>query len=184
MFSEKNIPKLIILTPIVTVVLIAFLTIYFFIQNQNNYFEEESIRVEKEYIQRQEDILKKEVDYVINYIEFHVNHNTKLSEEELKENILKYTETLRYGKHGYIWIHDTKYYLRAHPFRKDSINTYDIDLKDAIGSFITKEFIEKTIKNPKGIFIEYFWQKPEESKFSKKLGFFRLYEKYNWVIGS
>ena len=77
MFSEKNIPKLIILTPIVTVVLIAFLTIYFFIQNQNNYFEEESIRVEKEYIQRQEDILKKEVDYVINYIEFHVNHNTK-----------------------------------------------------------------------------------------------------------
>ena len=87
LFSEKNIPKLIILTPIVTVVLIAFLTIYFFIQNQNNYFEEESIRVEKEYIQRQEDILKKEVDYVINYIEFHVNHNTKLSEEELKENI-------------------------------------------------------------------------------------------------
>ena len=43
LFSEKNIPKLIILTPIVTVVLIAFLTIYFFIQNQNNYFEEKTL---------------------------------------------------------------------------------------------------------------------------------------------
>jgi len=59
LFSEKNIPKLIILTPIVTVILVAFFTIYFFIQNQNNYFEEESIRVEKEYLERQKNILKK-----------------------------------------------------------------------------------------------------------------------------
>ena len=97
MFSERNIPKLIILTPIITVLLVAFFTIYFFIQNQYNYFEEESIRLEKEYLQRQEDILKKEVDYIVNYIEFHVNHNTKLNDNELKNEILKYTETIRYG---------------------------------------------------------------------------------------
>uniref|UniRef100_UPI004047D07F cache domain-containing protein n=1 Tax=Aliarcobacter sp. TaxID=2321116 RepID=UPI004047D07F len=184
MFSEKNIPKLIILTPIITVVLVAFFTIYFFIQNQNNYFEEESIRVEKEYIQRQENILKKEVDYIINYIEHHVNHNTKLTQNELKNEMLRYVETIRYGKHGYIWIHDTDYYLRAHPFRQDRLNTYDIDLKDAMGTLITKQFIDETVKKPNGVFIEYYWQKPEELHFSKKLGFFRLYEKYNWVIGA
>ena len=53
-----------------------------------------------------------------------------------------------------------------------------------MGTFITKQFIDQTVKNPEGIFIEYYWQKPEELHFSKKLGFFRLYEKYNWVIGS
>ena len=184
MFSEKNIPKLIILTPIITVLLVAFFTIYFFIQNQNNYFEEESIRLEQEYIQRQENILAKEVAYVINYIEFHVKNNTKLSEEELKNEMLRYIETIRYGKHGYIWIHDTNYYLKAHPFRQDRLNTYDIDLKDALGTLITKQFIDETIKKPKGVFIEYYWQKPKELNFSKKLGFFRLYEKYNWVIGA
>jgi signal transduction histidine kinase len=184
LFSEKNIPKFIILTPIITVVLIAFFTIYFFIQNQNNYFEEESIRLEQEYLQRQKDVLAKEVTYVINYIEFHVKNNTKLSEEELKNKMLRYIETIRYGKHGYIWIHDTNYYLRAHPFRQNKLNTYDVDLKDAIGTFITKQFIDETIKKPNGIFIEYFWQKPNEANFSKKIGFFRLYEKYNWVIGS
>lgn len=184
MFSEKNIPKLIILTPIVTVILVAFFTIYFFIQNQNNYFEEESIRVEKEYLERQKNILKKEVDYVINYIEHHVNRNTKLTKEELQNEILRYTETIRYGIHGYIWIHDTKYYLKSHPFRQESLNTYDIDLKDAMGTLITKQFIDESIKNPNGVFIEYYWQKPEEVHFSKKLGFFRLYEKYNWVIGA
>ncbi|NQY54034.1 MAG: hypothetical protein HRT42_10735, partial [Campylobacteraceae bacterium] len=71
MFSEKNIPKLIILTPIVTVILIAFFTIYFFIQNQNSYFEEESQRSEKEYILKQKNILKKEVDSVIFYLNYH-----------------------------------------------------------------------------------------------------------------
>jgi signal transduction histidine kinase len=184
LFSEKNIPKLIILTPIITVILVAFFTIYFFIQNQNNYFEEESIRLEQEYIQRQENILAKEVAYVINYIEFHVKNNTKLSEEELKNEMLRYIETIRYGKHGYIWIHDTNYYLKAHPFRQDRLNTYDIDLKDALGTLITKQFIDETMKKPNGVFIEYFWQKPNEVNFSKKLGFFRLYDKYNWVIGA
>jgi signal transduction histidine kinase len=184
LFSEKNIPKLIILTPIITVILVAFFTIYFFIQNQNNYFEEESIRLEQEYIQSQENILAKEVAYVINYIEFHVKNNTKLSEEELKNEMLRYIETIRYGKHGYIWIHDTNYYLKAHPFRQDRLNTYDIDLKDALGTLITKQFIDETMKKPNGVFIEYFWQKPNEVNFSKKLGFFRLYDKYNWVIGA
>ncbi|MDZ7819288.1 MAG: cache domain-containing protein [Aliarcobacter sp.] len=184
MFSEKNIPKLIILTPIITVLLVAFFTIYFFIQNQNNYFEEESIRLEQEYIQRQENILEKEVAYVINYIEFHVKNNTKLSQEELKSEMLRYVETIRYSKHGYIWIHDTSYYLKAHPFRQDRLNTYDIDLKDALGTLITKQFVDETIKKPNGVFIEYYWQKPDELHFSKKLGFFRLYKKYNWVIGA
>ncbi len=184
MFNEKNIPKLIILTPIATVVLIAFFTIYFFVKTQYDYFEEESILVEKEYIVKQKEILKKEIDYIINYIEHHVKRNKTLSKEELKKEILKYTETIRYGKHGYIWIHDTDYYLRAHPFRQDKIGTYDIDLKDAMGSLITKQFIDESKKHPNGKFIEYYWQKPKELHFSKKLGFFRLYKKYNWVIGT
>lgn len=184
MFTEKNIPKLIIFTPIFTAILIAFFTIYFFIENQNNYFEEESLAVEKEYLKKQEDILKKEIEYAINYIDHRVKNNKLLSEKELKKDILNYLETIRYGKDGYLWIHDTNYYLRGHPFRQDSIDTFDIDLKDAKGDFITKRFIDETIKKPEGVFMEYYWQKPGKTYFSKKLGFFRLYEKYNWVIGA
>ncbi|ADG92939.1 integral membrane sensor signal transduction histidine kinase [Arcobacter nitrofigilis DSM 7299] len=184
MFTEKNIPKLIILTPIITVILISFFNIYFFIKNQNNYFKEESKRVENEYITKQKNVLKREIESIINYINFQVNNNKKLSVEELKNQILRYTETIRYGKNGYIWIHDTSYFLRAHPFRKNSINTYDISLKDAVGSLIIKEFVNKTVKKPNGVFIEYYWQKPENNTPSKKLGFFRLYKKYNWVIGA
>ena len=184
MFSEKNIPRLIILTPIITVILIAFFTIYFFVTTQNNYFEEESYRLEEQYIIKQKDILKKEITYVINYIEHYVKNNKRATEDELKNELLRYIESIRFEEHGYIWIHDTSYYLRAHPFRQDKIGTYDIMLKDAMGTLITKQFINETIRNPKGVFIEYYWQKPINLFTSKKLGFFRLYEKFNWVIGS
>ncbi len=184
MFSEKNIPRLINLTPIVTVILIAFFTIYFFVKNQNYYFEEESKIIEQEYLSKQRNILKKEIDYVLNYINHYVKRNTKLTQAELKKELLEYIESIRYENNGYIWIHDTSYYLRAHPFRKDKINTNDINLKDAMGTLITKKFVDETIKNPNGVFIEYYWHKPKDVYFSKKLGFFKLYKKYNWVIGA
>jgi len=184
LFSERNIPRLIIFTPIITVVLIAFFTIYFFIKTQNNYFEEESFRLEEQYIIKQKDILKKEIKYVINYIEHYVKNNERVDEEHLKDELLRYIESIRFEDHGYIWIHDTNYYLRAHPFRQDKIGTYDISLKDAMGTLITKQFIDETIINPNGVFIEYFWQKPQNIYSSKKLGFFRLYENFNWIIGA
>ena len=184
MFTEKNIPKLIIVTPVITVLIGAFFTIYFFVKQQNVYFKEESLRVETEYLQKQKNILKKEVNYLINYIDFHIKNNNTLDEEKLKQRIIKYIETIRYEKHGYIWIHDTNYFLIAHPFRQDRIGTLDIELRDAAGTLITKKFIDTTLKNPNGVFIEYYWQKPSEVHFSNKLGFFRLSQKYNWVIGA
>jgi len=184
LFSEKNISKLIIFVPIISVILSAFFTIYFFVKNQNSYFKEESLRVEQNYVNEQKDVLKKQIDYIINYIDYHVKMNKKLSIEELKNEIIGYIETIRYEKDGYIWIHDTNYYLVGHPFRKRSIGKYDIDLKDAKGDFITKKFIDDTLAKPNGVFMEYYWQKPNEIKFSKKLGFLKLYKRFNWVIGA
>ena len=184
MFSEKNIPKLIILTPIVTIILITFFNIYFFIQNQNSYFKEESTRVENDYINKQENILKREVESVINYIDFQLKNNKKLTQEELKDQILRYTVTIQYETYGYIWVHDTQYNLKAHPFRQTSLNGNDKYLKDAMGTYIIREYVDKALNNSNGVFSEFYWQKPNQTVASKKLGFLKDYEKYNWIIGA
>ena len=176
MFSEKNIPKLIILTPVVTVLLIAFFTIYFFVTTQESYFGEESAHIEQEYIARQKKRMQREISSVIHYLKQH--------QQIEKKKLLHYIETIRYGKNGYIWIHDTGYYLRAHPFRQKSIDTYDIGLVDAMGTKITKAFVDSTVAHPEGVFIEYYWIKPNAKKSAKKIGFFKLYPKYHWVIGT
>ena len=71
MFSEKNIPKLIILTPIFTIIILVIIILYYFVKTQQDYFIQESIQLEKDYIQKQKIVLKKEINGVFNYIKYH-----------------------------------------------------------------------------------------------------------------
>jgi len=71
LFSEKNIPKLIILTPIFTIIILVIIILYYFVKTQQDYFIQESIQLEKDYIQKQKIVLKKEINGVFNYIKYH-----------------------------------------------------------------------------------------------------------------
>ena len=71
MFTEKNIARLIITTPIISVLLFALLIIYFFVNAQYSNFQEESLVLEKEYFLRQKNILKNENQRVLEYIKYH-----------------------------------------------------------------------------------------------------------------
>ncbi len=184
LFSEKNIPKLIILTPIFTVIILTSFITFFLINSQNQYFKKQSISLEKEYIKKQKSLLVSEVNSVIKYIDYHRKNLKNIGEKELKKTITNYIDTIRYGENGYIWIHNTGYYLISHPFRKESIGKYDINLKDESGKFITRAFVNIAVSNPKGGFLEYYWKKPNSNKVEKKLGFVKLYSPWKWVVGS
>jgi len=304
MFSEKNIPKLIILTPIIAVILIAFFTIYFFIETQHSYFEEESIRIENEFTQKQKQLLKKEIDTISNYIthqesiytnraiekvikraylltsqlnqlysdlNLEVNNNKQLeiltnlinsnfsndnyffvydvtndkiiqpanknikdefkdddkffenylySEEGklisfeksdrivyikhlpklnwmvgnienlnkdinfIKKVTLDYISSVRFDKNGYFWVYNTNHTLLLDPFRKDTIGQNEAQLKSDDGKYLVKDFINKASNNEEASYVQYSWPKPNETVYSKKIGYVRLFEKWNWVIGS
>ncbi len=183
-FSEKNIPKLIILTPIFTILILTISITYFFVNSQYRYFAKQSEALERDYIKKQKELLVFEVNRVISYIDYHRKNFKNISKKELQKRLTNYIDTIRYGDNGYIWIHDTNYYLVSHPFRINSIGKYDIDLKDASGSFITRAFVNIATHNQNGGFLEYYWQKPKTKKVEKKLGFVKLYTPWNWVIGA
>ncbi|PHR72976.1 MAG: histidine kinase [Arcobacter sp.] len=71
MFTEKNIPKLIILTPIVTIIILFIVILYYFIKSQNDYFLKESHLLEQEYINKQKVVLQNEVSGIFDYINYH-----------------------------------------------------------------------------------------------------------------
>ncbi len=184
LFSEKNIPKLIIITPIFTIILLTIFVTIFLISSQNRYFENQSTMLEKQYILKQKALLVSKVNEVINYINYYRINIKNLDKNSLKKLITNYIDTIRYGDNGYIWIHDTNYYLISHPFRKKSIGKYDINLKDESGKFITRAFINIAVKSPDGGFLEYYWKKPNTNVITKKIGFVKLYAPWKWVVGS
>jgi len=210
MFNEKNLPKLIIVTPIVLVLVFALLIIYFFINTQYDNFQQESKELEIEYLQKQKNILKSENQKVLEYIKYHRDVENKrihrrfrqlkksgmeVSEEsvqiyqakalrELKQRIIDWVQTVRYGLNGYVWIHDTTHHLIAHPFRTYEIGTDDTNNTDSTGAKIFQKFVNVAIKKPKGGFVEYYWAKPEFGAPRKKIGFLKLDKEWGWVIGT
>jgi len=117
-FSEKNTPKLIVLTPILTILILTISITYFFIDSQYRYFAKQSEILEQDYIKKQKELLVFEVNRVINYIDYHLKNFKNLPKSELQKKLTSYIDTIRYGDNGYIWIHDTNYYLISHLIEK------------------------------------------------------------------
>jgi len=210
LFTEKNLPRLIIATPIIFVLLFALFIIYFFVNTQYSNFQEESLELEKEYFLRQKNILKNENRRIIEYINFHrevekrrihnkfrellkngfnvtedvVKNYEKESIQNLKLQIIKWIEQIRYEQNGYVWVHDTSHHLIAHPFRRQSIGVDDTNNTDSTGTKIFQQFVDIATTHQEGGFVEYYWAKPEFGAPRKKIGFLYLDEEWGWVVGT
>jgi len=178
MFTEKNLPRLIIATPIFTIFVFALLIIYFFVSSQYSNFQEESKELEQEYIFRQKNILKNENEKIQDYIKHHRKLGTS------RKEIIKWIQHIRYEQNGYVWVHDTSHHLVAHPFRQDSIGMDDTNNTDETGAKIFQQFVKIAISNKNGGFVEYFWSKPDSKELGKKIGFLKLDKKWGWVVGT
>ena len=93
MFSEKNLPILIILTPIFSILVLVALLLYNLVINQQLHLEKESIAFEKEYISKQKEILQEEIDSVIEYINYQRNLLIKNSEKDIKIQMNAFCKT-------------------------------------------------------------------------------------------
>ena len=210
MFTEKNLPRLIVATPIIFVLLFALFIIYFFVSTQYGNFNQESIELEKKYLLRQKNILKNENRRVIEYINFHreaekkrthnrfrklikngfdvtedaVEEYEKESIKNLKSQIIQWIEQIRYEQNGYVWVHVTSYHLIAHPFRRLSIGVDDTNNTDSTGTKIFQKFIKVATTHKEGGFVEYYWAKPEFGAPRKKIGFLYLDSEWGWVVGT
>lgn len=108
-----------------------------------------------------------------------------IATSRLKDEMISWSESLRYGEGGYMWIHNTTHTLLAHPFREESIGKDDTLLKDQAGNMIIQTFVKKALeKGDQGAFVEYFWRKPYEETPSKKISYVAQFKPWHWVVGT
>ncbi|MBN2964493.1 cache domain-containing protein [Sulfurospirillum sp. T05] len=184
MITERTLPRLITLTPIVTILAFASVMIYGIITSQYETFARESALLEAEYIETQKQLLKEENDKIHAYIAYHRGLLQEEDSAKVKAQIIGWMESVRYGVDGYIWVHDTTHHLVAHPFRQESIGIDDTNNTDATGALIFRSFIDTAQTFPEGGFVEYYWARPGVETPAKKIGFLKLEPQYGWVIGT
>ncbi len=102
----------------------------------------------------------------------------------LKEEALQAISKMRYGKSGYFWINDTDVKMLMHPVSPKLNGKKLHNLKDANGKYFFKEFIKVAKQSKEGGLVEYVWKKPEKETPQPKFSYVRIFEEWNWIIGT
>ena len=192
MFKEKNLPTLIIYTQIIAVIFVTIFTIYLFVQNQNEYFLEESIRIEKEFNTKQKVLIKNQLNTIISYIttqeQLYTNAaiekvikrtvllSTQLNQlyndlnaevnSSIQEDILSNLINSKISNDNYFFAFDISKNKLIQAKNKDIKREFKIDDK----------YFENYLFFEEGKLIQF--------EYSNKIVFIRYLPKLNWIIGN
>lgn len=214
MLSKKEIKliKFIKYTPIFIVGIICLIITILLSIEKNISLKQDLENLQKDYLEKNREIIKNEVQKVFDYIE----HKKLNSEEDLRKNLKarveeasslvnyiyeKYKDkeskeqiinrikdslrAIRFNDNrGYFYINSMEGINILHPINPEFENKSAINYKDSFGNFVLQDVI-KNLKNKKESFTTIYWQKPENpNRQYKKITFNKIFEPYNFIIGT
>ncbi len=131
-----------------------------------------------------QDYLKEQTGFMFSVMQgTYEQYKGKVSEEELKELVRNAVKATRYGENGYFWMNDTDARIVMHPI-KPQLDGKDLsNFKDKGGKKIFTEFARVAKSQGEG-FVDYLWPKPGYDKPQEKVSFVKLFEPFDWVVGT
>ncbi len=127
--------------------------------------------------------LKQVVDAVYAQIVALQADHPGMSEEALRNEILKIVAAVRFDNGNYIWINDLTPRMIMHP-TSPSMNGKDLtDYQDAKGNYMFREMAQVCRTAGEGL-VSYYWAKPGEQSATLKISYVRLVPGLNWVLGT
>lgn len=114
----------------------------------------------------------------------------KFTEEQAKAMSIDQIREMRFGDDGYFWINDMQKPIPVmimHPTSPELDGKMPNDPKYNVASGSDKnlfaEFVRVCEENSEG-FVDYLWPKPGEVEVQPKRSYVRLFEEWNWVVGT
>jgi len=145
------------------------------------YFEESLLERKRESVR---DVTKAALG-VLEEAAYEVESN-QLSLEKAQELAKRRIEAMRFGRDGdeYFWLQDLTPRILMHPYRPDLVNQDVSEFKDPRNVRIFVEFVKVALEKEEG-FVSYVWQwNDDKTRLEAKESYVRLFEKWNWIIGS
>ena len=152
----------------------------------------------KTYIKSQKELIKREVNSIIEMIKFKKTTlealNSFEKEDEYKEELKDWIRSIRFGKKkdNYLFVYKIENFqggdnfakLIVNPNRPDLENKYISDnYEDANGKKFRKIFLKEVDKQGYS-FVNYMYKKPDTHDIRPKVSYFKLYPNWNWVIAA
>ena len=170
---------------------------YFFITKQYEILEAQIEDSKKTFVENKRNVLKREVDAIIEFIEFKKNRTT-LTEakalEALQSEVYDWIRHIRYGgqEHNYIFVYQVEHMRGGDKFAKMLINPNRPDLE---GQYISDAYTDENGKAFRKIFLQdiheqgfsfvnYIYKKPDSTIVRPKVSYFKLYKEWNLIIAA
>ena len=193
---------------LLAVLLIGFL----WIKDKQEQFEKDVLYLKQSYIQEKKTIIKGQVADAINYVKYQQTLSEERLRSELiarideahdiamgiynkfkgikSDNIIKgfINEALRsirfFDGRGYFYVYEMNGLGVMHGANpKFEGNHIIYNFTDAKGAYPLREIIETVSKNGKG-FVNFYFFRPNSTEQEPKTSYNRVFEPYNWVIGT
>ena len=141
--------------------------------------------IEKRLMDEKMTATKGQVDTVLSLIESHLQEakEGKITVDEAKARALENVKDIRYHGNEYFWVNDFEPRMLMHPIRQELNGKSVADIKDPNGKQIFVEFA-KVAKDKEAGYVNYQWNKPNESKPSDKISYVKSIKEWGWVVGS
>lgn len=143
----------------------------------------EIAKLRKEQENQQQSIIKKEVDDIIDLINYNIKYNTSDSLSTIQNNILDYVSSLRLDHGGYAFINT--YQGQALVF--DGVKIIGVkDIRNITDPNGIRLFdVEmKHIKNVDGGFFQYKFKRLDTFEPVPKISYVRGFDEWGWIIGT
>ena len=130
--------------------------------------------------------IKQEVNTAISICKYYEKQieDGKLDEDTAKTLAAGEIRDIRYSDTGYFWV-DTYDGVNVVLLGGDMEGKNRLSTKDVNGFAMVNDFIEGAKKNPdEGYFNEYYFPKEGETEPSPKRAYTKVFEPFNWVIGT
>ncbi len=194
LIKENNIATTIIFGGLLIITFLMAFNSYFYISRQNEMLEKSIQDTKDAYIVSERQLIRREVDSIIDLIRFKRSILSKYDEESYKEELKEWIRNIRFGtnRKNYIFVYEIKSYSGGKKFAKMLVNANRPDLEgkyisdeyeDANGKKFRKEFL-KEIDIYGYAFVDYMYKKLDSDEVRPKVSYFRLYPHWDWVIGA
>ncbi len=188
---EQKLSKIIIFTFIIIMSSMIFAISYFYVNNTYDDFDTQMDKFVKEYYLNKKKTLKKEINTVIDILNYNIA-KSNLNDEEQKTDAIRLLNNITFeeNKSNYFFVYEIKNMNGGDDFAKLVVNPNRPDL---VGKLISTNYTDTDGKKFREIFLsdirntgesytEYSYKKPNSNESNYKLSYFKYYERFNWVI--
>ncbi|MEJ1998336.1 MAG: methyl-accepting chemotaxis protein [Maritimibacter sp.] len=118
---------------------------------------------------------------VLAELEAQVADGSMTRDEAMAEGRRRLTD-LSFGDSGYFYVFDTDNIYQVHPSHPEWIGTDQSDYQDVKGLYLFQEMTKLAKAQGSGA-ITYYFTRPDSDVPEAKLGYVKLFEPWNWIVG-